>query len=88
MLSEEFWISIIKILMILGAFIFTFTTMVGGNPVHDKYGFRSVLHRCHWCELSRAQVLEDTRPIHGHHGSGACRGYLGSAAVVRLRRSG
>ncbi|WRT68996.1 uncharacterized protein IL334_005978 [Kwoniella shivajii] len=38
--ETEFWLSIGKIFMILGAFIFTFITMVGGNPKHDKYGFR------------------------------------------------
>ncbi|WVW79256.1 hypothetical protein I302_101223 [Kwoniella bestiolae CBS 10118] len=38
--ETEFWISIGKIFMIFGAFIFTFITMVGGNPKHDKYGFR------------------------------------------------
>ncbi|KAK6904382.1 hypothetical protein I204_07014 [Kwoniella mangroviensis CBS 8886] len=36
----QFWISIGKIFMIFGAVIFTFITMVGGNPKHDKYGFR------------------------------------------------
>jgi amino acid transporter len=27
--------------MIFALFFFTFITMVGGNPLHDKYGFRS-----------------------------------------------
>ncbi|WWC64096.1 uncharacterized protein I303_106703 [Kwoniella dejecticola CBS 10117] len=38
--ETEFWISILKIFMIFGAFLFTFIVMVGGNPKHDKYGFR------------------------------------------------
>jgi amino acid transporter len=24
----------------IGLFFFTFVTMVGGNPLHDRYGFR------------------------------------------------
>ncbi|WWD16932.1 hypothetical protein CI109_101364 [Kwoniella shandongensis] len=38
--ETEFWISIFKIFMIIGAFLFTFITMLGGNPLHDRYGFR------------------------------------------------
>ncbi|KAK8864742.1 hypothetical protein IAR55_001998 [Kwoniella newhampshirensis] len=38
--ETEFWISIFKVFMIVGMFIFTFITMVGGNPLHDRYGFR------------------------------------------------
>ncbi|KPI45838.1 General amino acid permease AGP2 [Cyphellophora attinorum] len=36
----EFYLSIFKVLLMLGLFMFTFITMVGGNPIHDKYGFR------------------------------------------------
>lgn len=36
----EFWLSIGKLLLALGIMLFTFITMVGGNPKHDKYGFR------------------------------------------------
>jgi amino acid permease len=36
----EFWISILKVILMLGLFLFTFITMVGGNPIGDKYGFR------------------------------------------------
>ena len=36
----EFWISILKCILMLGLFLFTFITMVGGNPLHDVYGFR------------------------------------------------
>lgn len=36
----EFWLSILKVLLIVGLLLFTFITMVGGNPKHDAYGFR------------------------------------------------
>ncbi|KAF7557108.1 hypothetical protein G7Z17_g920 [Cylindrodendrum hubeiense] len=37
---SEFYLSIFKVLLMVGLFFFTFITMVGGNPAHDKYGFR------------------------------------------------
>ncbi|KAL2833021.1 amino acid permease/ SLC12A domain-containing protein [Aspergillus cavernicola] len=36
----EFYLSIFKVILMLGLFLFTFITMVGGNPEHDRYGFR------------------------------------------------
>lgn len=36
----EFYLSIFKVLLICGCMAFTFVTMVGGNPLHDRYGFR------------------------------------------------
>ncbi|KAJ5898961.1 hypothetical protein N7495_003705 [Penicillium taxi] len=36
----EFWLAIAKIFLIVGLTAYTFVTMVGGNPLHDKYGFR------------------------------------------------
>ncbi|KAL1642523.1 hypothetical protein SLS61_009674 [Didymella pomorum] len=36
----EFYLSIFKVLLMLGLFMYTFITMVGGNPLHDAYGFR------------------------------------------------
>ncbi|ODN72876.1 hypothetical protein, variant 1 [Cryptococcus amylolentus CBS 6039] len=38
--ETEFWISIFKVFLIVGMFIFTIVTMLGGNPLHDRYGFR------------------------------------------------
>ncbi|KAL1407891.1 general amino acid permease agp2 [Vanrija albida] len=38
--ESEFWISILKVFMIFGAFLFTIITMCGANPIHDRYGFR------------------------------------------------
>ncbi|KAJ5116033.1 amino acid permease/ SLC12A domain-containing protein [Penicillium angulare] len=39
--EAEFWLSGGKVLLIFILFAFTFITMVGGNPAHDAYGFRS-----------------------------------------------
>lgn len=36
----EFWLASFKIILALGLFLFTFISMLGGNPKHDRYGFR------------------------------------------------
>ncbi|CAK7264694.1 hypothetical protein SEPCBS57363_001210 [Sporothrix epigloea] len=36
----EFYLSIFKVVLMIGLFFFTFITMLGGNPIHDRYGFR------------------------------------------------
>jgi len=38
--ESEFWLAIGKTILITGLIVFTFVTMVGGNPLHDPYGFR------------------------------------------------
>ncbi|KAM6500245.1 general amino acid permease AGP2 [Amanita muscaria] len=38
--ESEFWLALGKILLIIGLILFTFITMVGGNPLRDVYGFR------------------------------------------------
>lgn len=38
--EAEFFLSLGKLLLIGIVFMFTFVTMVGGNPQHDAYGFR------------------------------------------------
>ncbi|KAK8256299.1 amino acid transporter-like protein [Phyllosticta capitalensis] len=38
--ETEFWLASGKVLLIFILFMFTFITMVGGNPAHDAYGFR------------------------------------------------
>ncbi|CAK7269811.1 hypothetical protein SEPCBS119000_003761 [Sporothrix epigloea] len=38
--EAEFWLSLGKLVLILILYLFTFITMVGGNPRHDAYGFR------------------------------------------------
>lgn len=37
---SEFYMSTFKILLMLGLMLYTFITMVGGNPDRDPYGFR------------------------------------------------
>ncbi|KAH8803586.1 general amino acid permease [Xylogone sp. PMI_703] len=37
---SEFYMSIFKIFLMVGLMMYTFITMVGGNPHHDAYGFR------------------------------------------------
>ena len=37
---SEFYLSIFKVLLMIGLFFFVFITMLGGNPLHDRYGFR------------------------------------------------
>ncbi|EDO16757.1 hypothetical protein Kpol_526p10 [Vanderwaltozyma polyspora DSM 70294] len=36
----EFWLASFKIILAIGLFFFTLVTMLGGNPKHDRYGFR------------------------------------------------
>lgn len=38
--ETEFWAAIGKVLLIIGLIIFTFISMLGGNPKNDRYGFR------------------------------------------------
>lgn len=38
--ETEFWLSLGKVILATGLIIFTFITMVGGNPEHDAFGFR------------------------------------------------
>lgn len=38
--ETEFWLSLGKVLLATGLIFYAFITMVGGNPLHDVYGFR------------------------------------------------
>lgn len=38
--ESEFWAALGKVLLIVGLIIYTFVTMLGGNPLGDRYGFR------------------------------------------------
>ncbi|KAI4290547.1 MAG: hypothetical protein L6R35_000160 [Caloplaca aegaea] len=38
--EAEFWLSLGKVILIIGLISYTFVTMLGGNPIHDRYGFR------------------------------------------------
>ncbi|WVQ65195.1 uncharacterized protein L199_003368 [Kwoniella botswanensis] len=36
----EFWLALGKVLLASGLILFTFIAMLGGNPLHDRFGFR------------------------------------------------
>ena len=38
--ESEFWLALGKVLLIVGLITYTFITMLGGNPLHDRFGFR------------------------------------------------
>ncbi|KAL6718024.1 general amino acid permease agp2 [Lecanora helva] len=38
--ESEFWLALGKVILIIGLLAYTFITMVGGNPQHDRFGFR------------------------------------------------
>ncbi|KAL1872200.1 general amino acid permease agp2 [Paecilomyces lecythidis] len=38
--ESEFWLAIGKVLLSVGLILYTFITMVGGNPLGDRFGFR------------------------------------------------
>ncbi|KAF7363622.1 General amino acid permease [Mycena sanguinolenta] len=38
--ESEFWLAAGKVVLAVGLMAFTFITMIGGNPLHDTYGFR------------------------------------------------
>ncbi|KAF8695440.1 hypothetical protein AX14_001820 [Amanita brunnescens Koide BX004] len=38
--ESEYWLALGKVILATGLILFTFVTMVGGNPLHDAYGFR------------------------------------------------
>ncbi|KAE8144684.1 amino acid permease-domain-containing protein [Aspergillus avenaceus] len=38
--ESEFWLALGKVLLSVGLIVFTFVAMLGGNPQHDRFGFR------------------------------------------------
>lgn len=38
--ESEFWLAIGKVLLIVGLILYAIVTMLGGNPLNDRYGFR------------------------------------------------
>ncbi|KAL1957134.1 hypothetical protein VTO42DRAFT_6277 [Malbranchea cinnamomea] len=38
--ESEFWLALGKVILIIGLVCYTFITMLGGNPLGDRYGFR------------------------------------------------
>ncbi|KZT43077.1 general amino acid permease AGP2 [Sistotremastrum suecicum HHB10207 ss-3] len=39
--ETEYWLALGKAILAVGLIAFTFVTMLGGNPKHDRYGFRN-----------------------------------------------
>lgn len=64
--EAEFWLASGKVVLILIVFLFTFITMVGGNPKHDAYGFR------YWNEPGAFAEYITTGP------TGRFEGFLGA----------
>ena len=68
--EAEFWLSGGKVILIFMLFLFTFVTMVGGNPQGDAYGFR------HW---------NTPGPFAAHDGGGKLarfEGFLGALWIA------
>jgi len=74
--ESEFWLAFGKVVLAVGLMVFTFITMVGGNPLHDTYGFRNWDCMSYPCTLPPIEVLtiihftsfESTRrPLCGTH---------------------
>ena len=38
--ESEFWLALGKVILIIGLILYTFITMLGANPLHDRFGFR------------------------------------------------
>jgi amino acid transporter len=38
--ESEFWAALGKVILSVGLIVFTFIVMLGGNPLHDRFGFR------------------------------------------------
>ncbi|WWC68368.1 uncharacterized protein I206_102293 [Kwoniella pini CBS 10737] len=54
----EFWLALGKVLLALGLIAYTFVTMVGGNPLHDRFGFRHWKNPGPWAGDSPSTRLE------------------------------
>lgn len=42
--ETEYWLAMGKVVLAVGLISFTFVSMLGGNPVHDRFGFRNWVH--------------------------------------------
>ncbi|KAK6381521.1 hypothetical protein LTS17_004579 [Exophiala oligosperma] len=56
--EAEFWMSLGKVILAIGLMFYTFITMVGGNPLHDVYGFRYWKDPGPWAGNSSVARLE------------------------------
>ncbi|KAK3192302.1 hypothetical protein K4F52_001515 [Lecanicillium sp. MT-2017a] len=60
--ESEFIMASLKVLLLIGLIMLTFITMLGGNPKHDRYGFR------YW---------ENGNAMHAYYADGAVGRFLG-----------
>lgn len=70
--EAEFWLASFKIILAIGLYFFTFITMLGGNPKHDRYGFR------YYGEVPFKKYWPNG---HGSNASGHFQGFL--ACVIQ-----
>lgn len=70
--EAEFWLASFKIVLAIGLYFFTFVTMLGGNPRHDRYGFR------YYGEVPFKKYWPNG---HGSNASGHFQGFL--ACVIQ-----
>ncbi|KAK7407833.1 hypothetical protein QQX98_010004 [Neonectria punicea] len=54
----EFWLALGKVLLALGLMFYTLVTMLGGNPLHDRFGFRYWRDPGVWAGTSPSSRLE------------------------------
>ncbi|CUM46194.1 uncharacterized protein AC631_00009 [Debaryomyces fabryi] len=64
--ETEFWLSLGKVILATGLIIFTFITMVGGNPQHDAFGFR------YWRDPGPMNTYDHTGDLGRFQGFLAC----------------
>ncbi|KXN91492.1 General amino acid permease AGP2 [Leucoagaricus sp. SymC.cos] len=68
--ESEFWLSMGKVILMIGLIAFTFFAMIGVNPLHDRFGFR------YWRSknVPGAPFAEyiTTGPLGHFHGFAAC----------------
>ncbi|WRT65955.1 uncharacterized protein IL334_002906 [Kwoniella shivajii] len=65
--ETEFWLALGKVLLATGLILYTFIAMVGGNPLHDKFGFR------YW---------KDPGPWAGEDASGKLEAFINAVNVA------
>ncbi|WVQ79666.1 hypothetical protein IAT38_001766 [Cryptococcus sp. DSM 104549] len=70
--EAEFWLALGKVLLASGLILYTFITMLGGNPLHDRFGFRYWKDPGPWAGDSASTRLESL--INAVNVAGFCTG--------------
>ena len=55
--ESEFWAALGKVLLIIALILFTFITMLGGNPLGERFGFKYWQNPGAFAELYRSGDL-------------------------------